>query len=88
LSIGASIGDQQVTRQDERHRAVKTSDTEHGPEVRQRRARVGVRVGDDLIKSASCERCGGRHGDAASAELSLSVAVASGSCHLTASVPI
>ena len=64
------------------------SDTEHGSEVRQRRARVGARVGDDLITCASCERYGGRHGDAASAELSLSVAVASGSCHLTASVPI
>jgi hypothetical protein len=31
---------------------------------------VGVRVGDDLIKCAPCERYGGRHGDAASAELS------------------
>jgi hypothetical protein len=45
------------------------SDTEHGSEVRQRRARVGATVGDDLIKCAPCERYGGRHSEAAGDEL-------------------
>jgi hypothetical protein len=31
---------------------------------------VGATVGGDLIKCASCERYGGRHADAAGAELS------------------
>jgi hypothetical protein len=41
-----------------------------GPDCRRSRARVGATVGGDLIKCASCERYGERHGDAASAELS------------------